>query len=324
MIAGGEVPPNCVPASLHGDSSSRSTATPCASRACSRGDPGRNQHGEAVEIPACPEKARRPTVGAVIPRCRHVVLPVHHARTDGDRAARAGGVKPCRVARFSVFKEQTPAAYPHREARGPCSSRTGRVKVVGAAKRHVAFVAFRSAKVAIDPRYFRGAKGDNRSPVHHRPSWNCANRSTVDFGQRGFGRSMERLGALHGPRGQSHFRRDHAERGARIGTVPRNWTVSLSATAVPLRQVRFACPRLHIRIGEAARVATRCERTGLSRRLATKHCFPGATRGNGLLVRGRVATSSGSPVRSEELWTCVIIAHAYMLLCFLGERLGCK
>ena len=110
----------------------------------------------------------------------------------GQTTNRAAGPRrqPFPYGSVSIFKEQTLGAYPRREARGPCPSRTGRVKVVRPAERHrCLFVAFRSAKVAWISRYFRGAKGDNSSPAYRRPSWDCANRASVDRCQRGFGRS---------------------------------------------------------------------------------------------------------------------------------------
>ena len=244
---------------------------------------------------------------------------MNHAWPDGDRAA-GPRRQPCPYGSVSIFKEQTLGAYPRREARGPCPSRTGRVKVVRPAERHrCLFVAFRSAKVATDPRYFRGAKGDNSSPAYRRPSWDCANRASVDLCLTWF-RSKRNTRDLP-PRGQSPYE---------------NWDSPRAATAIPLRKVRFACPRLHVRTGEGACAATRLRKHGTFAVMGTLRHLRGAKATISRYFRGakatrafafpernaatasvhtsHVALTSSSPVRSEALWTCVIIAHASRFL----------
>jgi hypothetical protein len=80
-----------------------------------------------------------------------------------------------------------------------------------------------------------------------------------------------------------------------------------SPTVIPV-----ACPRLHVRTGEEASVADAVRKNGtFAGGKATMRCFRGAKGDNGLYSRERVATASGSPVRSEALWTCVIIAYMF-------------
>ena len=220
---------------------------------------------------------------------------MNRVQPDDDRAA-GPRWKPCPYGPSSIVKEQTLGAYPRREARGPCPSRTGRVKVVRPAERHrCLFVAFRSAKVATDPRYFRGAKGDNSSPTYRRPSWDCANRATVDRCQRGFGRSEAPEGVPTYP-AHSVCRFLPAAHGVcRILRCDRNPT-SKGAVCLPaaarqdrrrsLRGNAFAKGRDFRRDGHVAPPSRSEERqsgaTFAERKATMGVCFPGAKRCNSL------------------------------------------